>query len=129
MVMPTVDARALARAQEAVAISDPEHLIRFLQGSDRTYLVFHAPTLVRGLPWPTGVDALMQVVHAYNSQRNVEKTGYVVDEQVAGGSAVGAPIFKDDRLWLDEIDNAIAQLQRLKAQHQADLKKRSARRG
>jgi len=127
MDLPTIDASELVAAQDAVAIKSPQQLIQFLQGSDRTWLVFHAPTLVRGLPWPSGVDALMQVVHAYNSERRVEPTGYVVDEKVAGGQTAESPIYKDDRPFLDEIDAAINQLQRLKATHQQDLSRRKAR--
>lgn len=128
MALPEIDARELARAQERVAINDPQKLIQFLQGSDRTFLILHAPTLVRGLPWPSGVEALMQVIAAYNSERHTDPTGFVTDEKVPGGQLAEAPIFKDDRLWLDEIDAAINQLQRLKATHQKDLQRRGARR-
>lgn len=112
MQPPSIDTRELSRAQDAVAVKDPEHLIRFLVGSDLSYLVFHAPTLVRGLPWPTGVDALMQVIAAYNSERRLDDTGWAT--QSAQDAAVPVPITKDDRLFLGEIDDAIAQLQRLK---------------
>ena len=124
--LPELSSALLADAQDRVAMKTPQHLTQFLQSSDRTFLILHAPTLVRGLPWPQGVEALLQVIDAYTSERRLQDTGFFVDETLPNGEKARVPVPKDDRLHLDEIDEAILQLKRLRVVTLAELKRKGA---
>jgi len=126
----TIDANELAQAQAAVAMSSPQKLCEWLERSDRTYLVLHAPTLVRALPWPQGPEWLVTAIDAYTRDRRQEETGWVAPgiQSKPNAPAGEGPVYKDDRLFLDEIDAAIAQLSRLRESVETDLAKKGARR-
>lgn len=98
---------ALAR----VSIKDKEHLKRWLQQSGRTWLVFNALDLVDALPWPDGVDLLMQIVARYREHRASLETGRH-EEQVKPmtGEKVQVPIFKGEALEPEELDLAVRAL-------------------
>lgn len=53
----------------ATAIKDPGHLKRWLQESGRQWIVLKSSDLIDALPWPDGVDILMQVIEAYRQHR------------------------------------------------------------
>lgn len=111
----------LLRRQEAVALADPEHLRRWLQATDRTFLVLHGPDLVLSLETitsergdPVGLQALQQIVNAYRGHRLTQPTGDTRRERVRAPdgteSDVDVPVMKDDTLTVPELDQAIRQL-------------------
>lgn len=109
----SIDPSALKLAQERVSIKDPEHLQRWLDASGRQYLVFRATELVTALPWPSGCEALMQVIAAYAAHRATIPSGrYEVQEDPLSGEAVQIPIFKSDLPEVEELDRAIRFLTR-----------------
>lgn len=129
-----LDPAMLAIAQQRTAMRDPEHLRRFLLQSDRKYLVLNALDMVEALPWPDGHDALIQCVTAYNHERQARPSGWVVEEEVAdplrgGRRKVEIKLMQHELLEPEEIDEAIAQLQRLKTQVESERKRQGAYRG
>lgn len=111
------------RAQERVAMRDPQHLLRWLQATNRTFLVLHSPDLVEGLKHllgsdgePIGLQVLQEVVNAYRSHRNTVPSGVVHRELVRAPDGtsreVDVPLMKDDTLTKQELDRAIRQLTR-----------------
>ena len=53
----------------ATAIKDPAHLKRWLLETGRAWVVLKTGDLIDALPWPAGVDALMQIIEAYRQHR------------------------------------------------------------
>lgn len=104
------------------AIKDKEHLKRWLRAGDRQYLVIDAVEMVDALPWPDGVDSLMQLIDCYKQHRSVTSTGLA---EVMDGVAEPVAVMRDDRLTPDEVDAAIAQLLR----HKTALLEEYSRRG
>ena len=107
----TVDARGLDPSLAATAMADPGHLKAWLRASDREYLVLHAPSLVDALPWPQGVQALMQILEAYRSHR-MAQSPVTRDRE-------GRDVHRDDRLTPAESEEAVSQIRR----HQAALER------
>lgn len=96
------DPDQLAEASANAAMKDPKHLKEFLRKADKTYLVFNALDLVDALPWPDGHEQLIQIIEAYRQERSVHPSSH--DDKV----------MKTEQLEPEEIDAAIAQLQRVK---------------
>ena len=112
-----------ADAQANIAIADPAHLKRWLQETGRRFLVMRTDDLVDSLPWPHGVEALIQIIEAYKQRRQT----VAADNGPCpwpGGNGVTTPLghakcdfchgsgvvdtrYKTDRLEDDEIDEAI----------------------
>jgi hypothetical protein len=86
------------------AMTSPQHLKKFLEASDRRFLVLNAPHLVDALPWPAGVELVQQVVSAYRDHRRV------IPCEVPG-PPLPAPLFLGETLSVAEIDACIEQLQ------------------
>ena len=59
----------LTKEQIDTAMKSPEHLRGWLEASGRRWLVFDGIELIKALPWPAGVDALMQIIAAYRDER------------------------------------------------------------
>lgn len=113
----------LLAAQQRVALTDPDHLLRWLRESNRTFLVLHAPDLVEGLRHltdeegePVGLQALQQLVNAYRAERLTQPSGEVRKERVRAPdgteTTVDTVVMKDDTLTTVELDRAIRQLTR-----------------
>jgi hypothetical protein len=115
----------LSDEQLRVAMTSPAALKRYLSAADKTYLVLRTDHLVDALPWPEGIDAVQQVVSAYRDHRAVIPSGWV---EVMPGGAVG-PITLAETLSLDEVEEAIRQLQRHRSALQEDMQRRRGRRG
>jgi len=62
----------LREVADSIAIRSPAHLKQWLHASGRAFIVFDANDLVDGLPWPDGVDAMIQLVEAYRQHRCAE---------------------------------------------------------
>lgn len=91
-----------------VAIKDPEHLKRWLQESGRTWLIFNTNDLVDALPFPDGLDTLIQIIACYRDHRSIMPSGRV-EKQVnpVTGKEVEVPLSKSDKLEVAELDRAI----------------------
>lgn len=114
------------------AMTDQGHLIRWLQQSDRRFLVIDAVQAVKSLPWPDGVAALMQVIDCYKQHRQTIPSGMQTVEEIPNpisGKKEKTPIkiMLDDRLTPDEIDDAIKQLERHKISMLEEWVKRDAK--
>jgi hypothetical protein len=78
---------------ENVALKDPDHLRRWLLASGREFIIFKSSDLVRALPWPDGVEMMIQLVEAYRQERAKE---------VGHGTTL-----KSDALELDELKEVV----------------------
>lgn len=63
------DEKALRIAGERVAVKTPDHLKQWLRETGRTTLIFNALDLVDALPWPSGVEALINIINCYQQHR------------------------------------------------------------
>ena len=88
-----------------VSLKDPEHLKRWLQESGRRYLVFDSVELVDSLPFPEGVDTLMQLVACYRDHRVAIPSG---EYEMQG--EVKVPLCKGEVLEVFELDRVIRDL-------------------
>jgi hypothetical protein len=115
-------AELLAR-QQAVALTDTDHLLRWLQKTNRTFLVLYTPDLVKCLSditdesgEPVGLLAFQQVVNAYRGHRLTLPSGEVQEEEARAPDGtkhiVRTEKMKDDTLTTAELDRAIRQLTR-----------------
>ena len=94
-----------------VSIKDAEHLKAWLEKSGRRWLVFNAIELVDALPFPDGVDTLIQLIACYRDYRSVQPTGRVESiQEPTLGKTVAAPIYKGEALEVEELDRAIRYL-------------------
>lgn len=94
-----------------VAISSPEHLKRWLRDTDRRWLIFDALELVDSLPFPSGVDSLIQLIACYRDHRRAIPTGRTeLQENPATGASIEVPVTKGEALEVDELDQVIRYL-------------------
>ena len=102
-----------AEARERVAMESPDHLRRWLRESGREWLVLNAVDLVKAIPWPAGVDSLMQIMASYREYRAAKPTGRT-EKQVEPtmGIEIEVPIMHGENLEADELDSAIRYLVR-----------------
>ena len=77
MVFGANEELPLTPEQVKTALKDPKHLKRWLDATDRRWLVLSGMDLVDALPWPDGAAALMQVIACYRDHRRVVPTGDV----------------------------------------------------
>ena len=106
-MQPTVEQ---SEAQMNVAVKSPEHLQAWLEATGRDWLVFNTKDLVDALPWPDGVDVLINFCRAYRDHRATKPTG---DEELVPtpeGDVVPVPVFHGERLTVIELDRAIRYL-------------------
>lgn len=102
----------LSQEQINTAMKDPEHLKKWLQESKRRWMTFNTKDLIAALPWPTGAQALAEIISVYRDHRRTIDTGRVevrkVRDEVTGQEVeVDVPIFKDEILEIEELDRAI----------------------
>ena len=90
-----------------VSIKDPEHLKQWLDESGRRYLVFDSMDLVDSLPFPDGIEYLMQVIACYRDHRVTKQSGRVEIQKDMLGKEQQIPIMKSDILEAEEIDRVI----------------------
>lgn len=100
-----------AKALLRVAIKDAGHLKSWLEKSGRKWLVFNSVDLVDALPFPDGVDTLIQLIACYRDYRSVQVSGRTetVKEPVLG-HVVDMPVYKGEKLEVEELDRAIRYL-------------------
>lgn len=115
--MKQMNADQLREARARVAMSSPEHMQQWLEASGRRFLVFPAAELVASLPWPGGVEALMQIIAAWRDHRRAQESGrYHEVRHPVMKDKVRVPIMKDDTLEIEELDRAIRYLISLASQ-------------
>jgi hypothetical protein len=103
--------RTLSQEQLNTAMRSPAHLKQWLEVTHRRWLVFNAMELMDALPWPSGVEAFMQVVMAYRDHRRTIESGRTeLVEEPLTGEMVEVPICKDENLEVEELDRAIRYL-------------------
>ena len=94
-----------------IALKDPEHLKRWLQETGRRWMVLDSVDLVDALPWPDGVDALIQILACYRDHRQGRSSGRTEKmKDPILGRQVEVPIMKTDVLEIEEMDRAIRHL-------------------
>lgn len=101
-----------SEAQMRVAMTDKEHLRRWLHESGRRWLVLNGDDLVDAL-WPTGIEALMLLVACYRDHRATlpSSSGELVEQKVPGtNEVVRTPKPKPETLEINELDRAIRYL-------------------
>jgi hypothetical protein len=111
MDMKQVSAQQLSEARMRVAMSSPEHLKHWLDESGRRFLVLPAMELVDSLPWPHGVEALMQIIAAWRDHRMAQPSGRTHEmRHPMTGDRMRVPVMKGDSLEVEELDRAIRYL-------------------
>lgn len=91
-----------------VAMKDPEHMKRWLEASGRRFILLDALQLVDALPWPSGIQILMQVLDCYRDHRRCIPTGELrVETEPTLGTQIEVPMFHDELLSVPEMDRAI----------------------
>jgi len=94
-------------ARERVSISDPDHLKRWLEESNRKWLVLDSSELVDALPWPEGVAALMQILMARAHHRAAMSTGRTkLEKSPITGQTEAVPVSRTEELEIEELDRA-----------------------
>ena len=102
-----------AEARERVAMESPDHLRRWLRESGREWLVLNAIDLVNAIPWPVGVDSLMQILASYREYRASKPTGRTeMQTEPTLGTKIEVPVMHGESLEADELDTAIRYLVR-----------------
>jgi SAM-dependent MidA family methyltransferase len=103
--------RTLSQEQLNTAMRSPTHLKQWLEATHRRWLVFNAMELMDALPWPSGVEAFMQVVMAYRDHRRTIDSGRTeLVEEPLTGEQVEVPVCKDENLEVEELDRALRYL-------------------
>ena len=110
----------ILEARTRTAMTNPEHLERWLLASGREYLCFVTRDLIEALRpyWPEAHRELQDVIALYLNKRMQEPTGDVRKEKSpVTGDVVEAPIMKSDAMTKEELDRmirwAIGQITRL----------------
>lgn len=94
-----------------ISIGSPAHLKQWLRDTGRLWLVFNTLELVDSLPFPSGVDSLIQLIACYRDHRRAIPTGRIeVQVDPAAGVPVEVPVFKGDMLELEELIQAVRYL-------------------
>lgn len=95
----------------AVAMSSPEHMKEWLEKSGRRWMVFNGMELIDALPWPEGVQEVMDVISLYRNHRRTIPSGRTetIIEPVTR-KEVTLPLCKDEHLELEELDRCVRYL-------------------
>jgi hypothetical protein len=98
----------LSEQQLRTAMQDQEHLIRWMEESGRTWLIFNGKHLASALPWPAGAESLIQVIACYRDHRATIDTGetQIIDNPITN-EKVEVPVYHPETLTLTEMDRAI----------------------
>lgn len=102
-----------AAARDRVAMESPDHLRRWLRETGREWLALNSMDLVRSLPWPHGVESLVQILACYREYRATQPTDRT-ERQVEPslGTEIEVPVMRGEALEADELDQAIHYLVR-----------------
>lgn len=98
----------LSEQQLRTAMGSQAHLTQWVEESGRTWIIFNGKHLVSALPWPAGVEALMQVIACYRDHRAAMDTGETqLVENPITKEMTEVPMFYPETLTLTEMDRAI----------------------
>lgn len=122
----SMSAEERAEAQMSTAMASPDHLRQWLDETGRHWLVLNTDELVKALPWPTGVEALQNMLRAYRGFRQSVPTGEMATLACSGATNCQicilnnlkpskdrhheVPVFKEEELNVAELDRAIRYL-------------------
>jgi hypothetical protein len=101
----------ISEHQMRTAMQSPSHLREWLEKSGRQWLVLNGLHLVDALPWPTGAEALTQIIACYRDHRSVIATGETkmeVDPRTK--QQVEVEVYHPETLTVTELDRAIRYL-------------------
>ena len=106
--MENLTVAALREARIRTAMSSPAHLKLWLKESGRGWLVINSDELVDALPWPAGVQEVMDLVSLVANHRAGLPSGrtQAVEEPLTR-SPVEIPVYKTEELEVPELDRAI----------------------
>ena len=114
MLLPKLESMSAIERSEAlmrVAMKTPEHLKQWLDGTGRRWLVLNGLDLVDALPWPHGIEILMQIIAGYRDHRATIPTGrFQPGAALATTGFVQVPVMKGETLEIEELDRAIRAL-------------------
>ena len=98
-------------AQQNVAMKSPEHMLEWLEKSGRKWLVLRSDHLVKALPWPDGVEFLIQILHAYRHHRLTIPSGRTeIQKDPITNMSIEIPVMLGETLEIEELDRAIRHL-------------------
>lgn len=98
----------LSEEQMRTAMKDQGHLKKWLVESGRKWIVLNGDHLVDALPWPTGVEAFMQVIACYRDHRAALDTGETqLVENPKTKEMDEVTMFYPETLTVTEMDRAI----------------------
>lgn len=91
-----------------VSIKSPDHLKQWLAETGRRWLVIDALQLVEALPWPDGLDSLIQIIACYRDHRRTIPSGRTeVQTDPTLGEEVTVPVMCEDTLEVPEMEAVI----------------------
>lgn len=121
--LPEVKEMSAVQRSEAamrVAMQSPQQLRKWLHESGRRWLVFDALELVEALPWPHGVQNLIDTIACYRDHRAAipSTTGAMVEQKDPHADPskprmIQVPVTKPETLESAELEQCIAYLQSL----------------
>lgn len=95
----------------STAMSSASHLKAWLKASGRAWLVINGDELVDALPWPGGVQEVMDLISLLARHRATKPTGrFGQVKDPLTKEMVDLPIMKSEALEPDELDRAIRYL-------------------
>jgi hypothetical protein len=95
-----------SEAQMRVAVQSAGHLIQWAESSGRRWLIFDTPELIRALPWPEGVETLMQMVACYRDHRATQPStegGTIEQSEPGTNKIITVPKTKPETLEREEL--------------------------
>jgi hypothetical protein len=105
----------------STAMALPSHLKAWLKASGRAWLVINGDELVDALPWPGGVQEVMDLVSILARHRATKPTGrFSQVKDPLTKEMVDIPVMKSEALEPDELDRAIRYLVAQMRQHDPD---------
>jgi len=101
-------AAEIRKRQIATAMKDPGHLKQWLRESGHQWLVLRTDDLVDALPWPGGVETLIDLVNCYTDHRRTIDSGRrEFQKEPLTNKRVEVVVHKDQTLELEELDRCI----------------------
>lgn len=111
--------KEMATSRTAMAV--PAHLKAWLKASGRAWLVINGDELVDALPWPGGVQEVMDLVSMLARHRATKPSGrFGQVKDPLTKEMVDIPVMKTEVLEPDELDRAIRYLVAQMRQHDPD---------
>ncbi len=109
MTDPTkFDPQVLHERQMKLAMASAKHLKLWMRESGRTWIVINSDELVDALPWPGGVQEVMDLITLLAQHRSTKPSGrFSKVKDPLTGEMVEVSIQKSEAMEPDELDRAI----------------------